>query len=73
MLTFRNMLCKIGFHKYKRINPHVLCDPFPFFGEKYEEAKRRCEYCGKVQYWLPGFGGSVLGSWEDYKNEHNLY
>jgi len=30
---------------------------------------RRCKISGKIQKWLPGYGGSEMGCWQTYRKE----
>jgi len=48
-------------HKWVRSQPPHITDIFPPPGSP--EITRRCSVCGKVQKWLPGYGGSEAGCW----------
>ena len=56
--------CRLGVHKYEQSRPLVIMDIFPPFYLPYETPRRACSFCSKKQYWLPGYGGSEIGSWE---------
>jgi len=57
-------LCKIGFHKWEQNRELVIKDIHPGLDSNWKTPKRNCKFCGKKEYWLPGYGGSEIGSWE---------
>jgi hypothetical protein len=58
--------CLIGIHAWKQNAEITPLDYFPPPGY-HKEIIRICDRCHKAQRWLPGYGGSELGSWEDVK------
>jgi hypothetical protein len=60
-----SLLCCLGIHKWEQSRPRTTSDIFPCPGEPYDPPIRVCTRCGRVQSWLPGYGGSELGCWRD--------
>lgn len=56
--------CLIGLHLWIYDRELTHNDTFPYPMESYSNPMRECKHCKKRQYWLPGYGGSELGSWE---------
>lgn len=57
------ILCFLGFHRWAYNRKLSPIDYFPPSFIKYEPPVRTCLRCGKIQGWLPGYGGSELGCW----------
>lgn len=49
-------------HKWKLVYNSGF-DPFPPPFVLYKNPRRECSKCGKMQQWLPGYGGSEIGCW----------
>lgn len=50
-------------HDWRQSRKLNLVDGFPPPHLSYENPIRLCARCGKIQYWLPGYGGSEWGCW----------
>lgn len=61
--------CFVGLHNWKQSRDLVITDIHPGLDKNYENPIRRCNNCGKKRRWLPGFGGSTIGSWEKMLGE----
>jgi len=59
-------LCWIGWHKWRQDRPLTVHDAFPM-SSTHQTPQRRCTRCHRIEYWLPGYGGSEIGSWENAK------
>ena len=55
--------CLVGLHVWTQSRAITPADYFPFSSVRYRPPTRQCSACGKRQKWLPGYGGSELGSW----------
>lgn len=65
-----NWKCFFGIHDWAATRPLNVYDAFPSpFDRNYKNPKRECQRCGKRQYWLPGYGGSEIGSWEPLRED----
>ena len=58
----RPLRCCVGLHVWNEDPPLTIEAIFPAPWE-HKEWKRTCLRCGKMQRWLPGYGGSELGCW----------
>lgn len=65
-----NWKCKVGIHNWKQSRPVTSIDSFPPHFIPYIAPTRTCSRCGKTQKWLPGYGGSEIGSWENTNPKH---
>ena len=63
MSQMHQLLCFVGLHKWKQSRPLAATDCFPPSFAAYERPTRKCERCGIVHKWLPGYGGSEFGCW----------
>ena len=59
-MTLNKIKCLLGLHKWKVSG---VPSTFPPPWEK-GICTRQCGRCYKMQRWLPGYGGSEIGSWE---------
>ena len=64
-----NLKCFMGLHKWKQNRELNVVDIYPPPFMKWVRPIRECEVCGKKQYWLPGYGGSEIGCWENFRKE----
>lgn len=55
--------CWLGIHYWEQSRPLVLMDLHPGFDAGHKNPTRGCMRCHKRQSWLPGYGGSEIGSW----------
>lgn len=62
-MSLHDILCKIGFHNWESSRELNAYDAFPM-AQKWKNPTRKCTLCETEQYWLPGYGGSEIGSWE---------
>jgi len=67
----KNLLCLIGLHKWEESRPLHIRDIHPGFISGWETPTRVCIRCGKQEKWLPGYGGSEIGSWEPISREES--
>ena len=61
-MTFHQFLCRIGWHKWQQSRPLGAMDATPI-DQHYVPLTRTCKCCGQINWWLPGYGGSEVGSW----------
>lgn len=64
-----NIKCLIGLHVWEQSRELAPIDTFPPFFIPYQNPTRKCQRCGKEQYWLPGYGGSEFGCWQTKRQE----
>lgn len=64
MKRLHMILCALGWHQWVMSRPLVVEDAFPM-SRAWQRPQRYCMHCPRKQSWLPGYGGSELGSWED--------
>jgi hypothetical protein len=64
MKRLHMILYALGWHQWAMSRPPGVEDAFPM-SRAWVRPTRKCEHCQRQQKWLPGYGGSELGSWED--------
>jgi hypothetical protein len=59
----KRILCSSGIHKWKYNRSFHIIDIYPGFELNWENPIRICLRCGRIERWLPGYGGSDIGCW----------
>ncbi|HYE92102.1 MAG TPA: hypothetical protein VEA38_13830 [Terriglobales bacterium] len=54
--------CTFGFHDWRQSREIAEYDTWPI-EQAWERPTRTCRRCGRLQWWLPGYGGSEAGCW----------
>jgi len=61
----RRMRCRAGLHHWIHTRRLTTADWYPPPWLRYIPPERHCLWCGKQEEWLPGYGGSELGCWQN--------